>query len=78
MIDNDDSARLHIDWTRCDGRGLCTELLPELLNRDAWGYPLPIQTSNRSGVIVPPHLVDAAQSAIRVCPLAALRLLDPS
>ena len=24
------TLRLHIDWTRCDGRGLCTELLPEL------------------------------------------------
>jgi len=26
--DNTTSARLHIDWTRCEGRGLCTELLP--------------------------------------------------
>lgn len=78
MIDADDSARLHIDWTRCDGRGLCAELLPELLDRDAWGYPLPLQTRDRSDVVVPPHLVDAAQSAVRVCPLAALKLLDPS
>jgi ferredoxin len=31
---------LHIDWTACDGRGLCTELLPDLLQRDDWGYPL--------------------------------------
>jgi hypothetical protein len=35
------TARLHIDWTACDGRGLCQELLPELLARDEWGYPLP-------------------------------------
>ncbi|MCU1527059.1 MAG: hypothetical protein JWP75_822, partial [Frondihabitans sp.] len=21
--------QLHIDWTLCDGRGLCTEILPE-------------------------------------------------
>ncbi len=34
------SSRLHIDWTRCDGRGLCTELLPGVLSRDDWGYPL--------------------------------------
>ena len=33
-------SRLHIDWTRCDGRGLCTELLPGVLGRDDWGYPL--------------------------------------
>src|SRR4029078_12992457 len=31
---------LHIDWTRCHGRGLCTELLPRLLGRDDWGYPV--------------------------------------
>ena len=24
------STRLHINWTACDGRGLCTELLPRL------------------------------------------------
>ncbi len=30
-----------IDWTTCDGRGLCTELPPELLDRDDWGYPVP-------------------------------------
>nr|BFF16389.1 hypothetical protein GCM10025699_76920 [Microbacterium flavescens] len=33
------SRTLHIDWTRCDGRGLCTELLAEVLVRDEWGYP---------------------------------------
>jgi ferredoxin len=35
------TARLHIDWTGCDGRGLCTELLPELLDRDEWGTRAP-------------------------------------
>ncbi|MFJ6416053.1 ferredoxin [Paeniglutamicibacter sp. NPDC091659] len=30
---------LHIDWTRCDGRGLCVEVLPEVFDRDDWGYP---------------------------------------
>ncbi len=34
------ALRLHVNWARCDGRGLCTELLPELLDRDDWGYPL--------------------------------------
>jgi hypothetical protein len=32
--------RLHIDWTKCDGRGLCTELLPDLLGRDGCGQPV--------------------------------------
>ncbi|MGZ6833987.1 MAG: ferredoxin [Mycobacteriaceae bacterium] len=34
------NRRLHVDWTRCDGRGLCTELLPRLNTRDEWGYPV--------------------------------------
>ncbi|MET4001897.1 ferredoxin [Arthrobacter sp. UYCu511] len=37
---------LHIDWTRCDGRGLCTELLPTVLVRDDWGYPLALHSTN--------------------------------
>jgi len=30
-------THLHIDWTSCDGRGLCVELLPGVLDRDDWG-----------------------------------------
>ena len=30
-------SRLHIDWTRCEGRGSCVELLPEVLDTTlAW------------------------------------------
>jgi hypothetical protein len=31
---------IEIDWTRCDGHGLCTELLPEQIARDEWGFPI--------------------------------------
>ena len=31
---------LGVDWSVCDGRGWCVELLPELLVQDRWGYPL--------------------------------------
>lgn len=67
---------LHIDWTLCDGRGLCTELLPELLERDEWGYPLARAEprSGRSNVAVPPELAAAAKQAVGLCPRAALRL----
>jgi ferredoxin len=68
-----DAATLHIDWTLCDGRGLCTELLPELLERDEWGYPLAIAGS-RSDLAVPPELASAARQAAALCPRAALRL----
>ncbi|MDQ1484657.1 MAG: ferredoxin, partial [Actinomycetota bacterium] len=29
-----------VDWTACDGRGLCAELLPERITLDEWGFPI--------------------------------------
>jgi ferredoxin len=69
------TARLHIDWTRCDGRGLCTELLPELLDRDPWGYPLP-RAGGRDPE-VPAALREHADTAVRDCPRLALTLHGP-
>lgn len=66
--------RLHIDWTRCDGRGLCTELLPELLARDEWGYPLSRNGSREPEI--PVEQVKYAKAAVKRCPRLALRLLD--
>lgn len=63
---------LHIDWTACDGRGLCTELLPEVLERDEWGYPLP-----RRDLEVPSALAAPARRAVALCPRMALRLQTP-
>jgi ferredoxin len=64
--------RLHIDWTACDGRGVCTELLPELLGRDDWGYPVPRVAGQDP--IVPAHLDPHARRAVDQCPRLALRL----
>lgn len=70
------AERLHVDWTRCDGRGLCTELLPEQLARDDWGYPL-ARSGEREPVIPGRQSADARQ-AVRVCPRLALSLrTDP-
>ena len=66
--------RLHIDWTRCDGRGLCTELLPELLDRDEWGFPLSRNGSREPEI--PPEQVKYAKAAVKRCPKLALTLLD--
>ncbi len=70
------AARLRVDWTRCDGRGLCTELLPELLREDPWGYPVgrPDATDARGVVSVPAGLVEHAAAAVDACPLMALHL----
>lgn len=68
---------LHIDFARCDGRGLCTELLPELLVRDDWGYPMSRSGPSERGardVHVPDRLAEAAQDAVELCPVQALLL----
>jgi ferredoxin len=68
------SQRLHIDWTRCDGRGLCSELLPQLLSRDEWGYPLVRDGSREPSV--PDQMVKHARRAVARCPRLALTLVD--
>jgi ferredoxin len=59
---------LRIDRIRCDGHGLCAELLPELIGLDDWGYPI-----IKAGT-VPAGLVEHARRAVDACPVLALRL----
>jgi ferredoxin len=60
--------KLKVDRIRCDGRGLCAELVPELIRLDDWGYP--IIAPGR----VPQHLLAHAQKAVSRCPVLALSL----
>jgi ferredoxin len=64
--------RLHVDWTACDGRGLCAELLPELLDTDDWGYPMARDLAREPEV--PVALEKHARAAVRRCPRLALHL----
>ena len=57
-----------VDRIRCDGSGLCADLLPEMIALDDWGYPI---VDPRP---VPPHLLPHARRAIASCPLLALRM----
>ncbi len=66
-------SRLHVDWTRCDGHGLCADLLPELITRDDWGYPVSRRAD--ASMEVEPRLLDHAHRAVDLCPLLALRLV---
>ena len=59
---------LDVDRIRCDGYGMCAELLPELIELDDWGYPIV-----RAGA-VPPDLQGLARRAVDVCPVLALTL----
>jgi ferredoxin len=61
-------ARLAVDPIACDGRGLCAELLPELVTLDDWGYPV-IAPGD-----IPPALAREAAVTIRLCPRLALRM----
>ncbi|MBT2565710.1 ferredoxin [Arthrobacter sp. ISL-85] len=71
-------THLHIDWTSCDGRGLCAELLPGVLDRDDWGYPVARGKVGRERTDVPLRDADreAAREAVFLCPRLALSLLD--
>ena len=62
------SERLTVDWTACRARGVCSELLPERIDLDEWGYPLLDPTPVTGSV------ADFARQAVAACPTRALRL----
>ena len=62
--------RLHVDWTRCDGHGTCADLLPDVLTRDDWGFPIVRKDAEISG-----GRRDRAQLAVDACPMLALKLV---
>ena len=57
------STAVRIDWTRCDGHGLCHVLLPERIELDEWGFPL-----LRDGAVDE----RAVRRAVAACPALAL------
>ena len=59
---------LAIDRIKCDGRGLCAEILPERIRLDSWGYPI------IAAGPIPEHLIGLAQRAVDDCPVLALAL----
>lgn len=61
--------QLAVDRARCDGRGLCAEIVPELIRLDDWGYPI------IAAGPIPDHLLPLAQRATEDCPILALALL---
>ena len=61
-------SKLQVNPIACDGRGVCAEILPELISLDDWGFPI------IRGGDVPPGLVGEAGEAVRLCPKLALRL----
>jgi ferredoxin len=58
-----------IDRIRCDGRGICAEMLPEVFALDDWGYPM-LRTR-----AVPAELEALARRTVETCPVLALKLV---
>jgi ferredoxin len=65
-------SRIAVDRIRCDGRGVCAELFPEMITLDDWGYPVVAAGS------IPDHLLPMARLAVSSCPVMALRLAADS
>jgi ferredoxin len=63
------TASLRVDWPSCRARGLCHELLPEIVTLDEWGYPV-------VGGAVTDELLADARAAVRACPQLALRVVE--
>jgi ferredoxin len=62
---------LRVNPIACEAHGLCTELLPELITTDPWGYPIIAPGP------VPDGLMSLARRAAAACPTLAL-LLTPA
>lgn len=60
--------KLAVDWTLCQGHGLCADVVPELIRLGHDGYPALADAS------VPLHLRARAERAVRRCPALALRV----
>jgi ferredoxin len=60
--------RLSVDWTRCDGHGLCAALRPDRIGRDEWGFPLIRDPS------VNPTDEPDFRAVVAACPALALYL----
>ncbi|MFC4105720.1 NADH-ubiquinone oxidoreductase-F iron-sulfur binding region domain-containing protein [Micromonospora zhanjiangensis] len=60
--------RLTVDWSRCDGHGLCAVVVPEFIRLDSNGFPAFPQTA------VPTWLERGARKAVQMCPALALRM----
>lgn len=64
-----DLTRIELDRPRCEGHGLCEEAAPDLMHLDDEGELILDRPQ------VGPQDLPAARDAVRVCPVAALKLV---
>ncbi|GGU43675.1 ferredoxin [Lentzea flava] len=63
--------KISVDHDRCEGHGLCAVQAPAVFDLDDDAHVV----HQFEGGTVPPEHVEAARSAVNVCPVAALREL---
>jgi ferredoxin len=63
---------LQLNPIMCDGRGMCHEAAPELIDLDEWGYPLLPGGGLR--VELTKGQLKAAEDATHACPVLALHI----
>ena len=61
--------RIEVDYDRCEGHGLCEEVAPTLFRIDEEGDLVALFPGDQ----VPRGQEDSAVSAVRACPVSALR-----
>jgi ferredoxin len=66
------AKRITVDPAACDGFGFCAGILPDMIGRDEWGFPVVVPGP------VPAALAKTAQRAVRFCPRQALHLEETS
>jgi ferredoxin len=62
------NVELRVNPIDCHARGICAELLPEIVTPDEWGYPI---ITDRT---IPPELLKLARRAAAACPTLAIKL----
>jgi len=65
-------ATLLLNPTICDGRGMCHDAAPDLIELDEWGYPLLPGGGLRADLTK--AQLKAAEEATHACPVLALHI----
>lgn len=66
--------KVRVDYQRCEGHGMCERVAPTLFRLDEQG----MLVAAYEGRDVPPELEEAADEAVRLCPVAALAIEEES
>ena len=67
MSEESGERRLRVNPILCTGYGYCSEIVPELIGVDDWGFPIVSEK-----MIDSDHLLGLAHRAVATCPRLAL------